>query len=118
MQKSKLATCFHRFGAAGIYNARQTITSIVKKARKGKIPVQPTAVERRKVVNGTRRRQPQGQTKTNNLFKPVAGKAKRTHQLAFNVRNNEPVTKNLPKHGNKNQSLRTESCTDTGILVL
>jgi hypothetical protein len=93
MQKSKLATCFHSFGAAGVYNARQTATSIVKKAKRGKIPVQPTAVARRKVANGTRRRQPQGQATTNNPFKPVAGKAKRTHQLAFNVSNNEPVAK-------------------------
>ena len=93
MQNSKLATCFHSFGATGVYNACQTTTSIVKKARTGKIPVQPTAVGRRKVVNGTRRRQPQGQTKINNPFKPVAGKAKRTHQLACIVSNNEPVAK-------------------------
>ena len=84
MQKSKLATCFYSFGAAGIYNACHTITSIVKKARKGKIPVQPATVACRKVVNGTKRRQPQGQPKTNDLFKPVAEEAKRTHQLAFN----------------------------------
>ena len=83
MQNSKLATCFHSFGATGVYNARQTTTSIVKKARKGKIPVQPTAVARRKVVNGTRRRQLQGQTKINNPFKPVAGKAKRNSPIGM-----------------------------------
>ena len=92
MQKSKLTTCFHSFRAAGVYNTRLTATSVVKKAKRGKIPVQPTAVARRKVVNGTRR-QPQGQTTINNPFKPVAGKGKRTHELACNVRENEPVAK-------------------------
>lgn len=94
MPKSKLATCFHSFGAAGVCNTRLTATSIVKKAKKrGKIFVQPESVKRRKVADGTRRRQPQGQTVRNNPFTLVAGKPKRSHKFAENVRRNEPVAK-------------------------
>ena len=93
MPKSKLATCFHAFGAAGVCNTRLTGTSIVKKKRRGKIFVKPESVKRRKVADGTRKRQPQGQTVRNNPFNLVAGKPKRPHKFAKNVRKNEPVAK-------------------------
>ena len=93
MPKSKLTSCFHSFGAAGVCHTRLTATSIVKKAKRGKIHVQPESVKRRKVADGTRRRQAQGQTLKNNPFKPVAGKAKRVHMFAEYVRRNEPVAK-------------------------
>ena len=93
MPKSKLTSCFHSFGAAGVCHTGLTATSIVKKAKRGKIHVQPESVKRRKVADGTRRRQAQGQTLKNNPFKPVAGKAKRVHMFAENVRRNEPVAK-------------------------
>ena len=93
MPKSKLASCFHNFGAVGVSQTRATATSIVKKAKRGKIHIQPEAVKRRKLSDGTRRRQPQGQTARNNPFRPVAGKTKRSHQFAENVRRNEKVAK-------------------------
>ena len=58
MPKSKLATCFHAFGAIGLRNTCLTGISIVKK-RTGKIFVQPESVKHRKVADGTRKRQPQ-----------------------------------------------------------
>lgn len=93
MPKSKLTTCFHSFGAAGVCNTRQTATSIVKKAKRGKIFVQPESVKRRKVGNGSRRRESQGQSVRNNPFTLVAGKPRRSHKFADNVRRNETVAK-------------------------
>jgi hypothetical protein len=62
MPKSKLTTSFHCFGAEWVYNTRLTETSIVKKRKGGTIAVQPEAVKRRKVRNGSRRKQNKGQT--------------------------------------------------------
>lgn len=92
MPKSKLTTCFHSFGAAGIYNTRSTATSIVK-AKRGKIHVQPGAVKRRKFTNGSRSKQPKGQIVKSNPFDKTAEKPKRLHMFAENVRRNEPVAK-------------------------
>ena len=85
MPKSKLTTSFHCFGAEGVYNTRLTNTSIVKKRKRGTISVQTEAVKRRKVRNGSRRKQNKGQTAKNNPFKKVAGNAKRAHRFAENV---------------------------------
>lgn len=93
MPKSRLSSCFHNFGAVGVSQTRLTATSIIKKAKRGKIYVQPESVKRRKLNDGSRRRQAQGQNARNNPFKPVAGKAKRSHQFAENVRRNEKVAK-------------------------
>ena len=82
MPTSKLTTCFHTFGSAGVCNTRLTATAIVKRAKRGKIHVQPESVKRRKVEDGSRRRLPQGQTARNNPFKPMAGKTKRAHKFA------------------------------------
>lgn len=47
MPVSKLTSCFHTFGAAGVAHSRVTATSIVKRKKRGKIHVQPDAVKRR-----------------------------------------------------------------------
>lgn len=93
MPKSKLTTGFHSFGAEGVYNTRLITTYIVKRRKRGKIHVQPEAVKRRKVSNGSRKRQDKGQTAKNNPFQPVAGSAKRAHRFAENVRRNQQVAK-------------------------
>lgn len=93
MPNSKLTSCFHCFGAEAVYNTRLTATSVVKKAKRGKIHVQPESVKRRKVANGSKRRQDKGQTARNNPFQKVAGNAKRVHRFADNVLRNEPVAK-------------------------
>ena len=96
MSKSKLTTALHSFGARGVYNTHLTTTSVVnvvKKRKRGKIHVQPEAVKRRKNITGSKRRQNKGQTVHNNSFEKQAGRAKRAHMFAENVRQNEPVVK-------------------------
>ena len=93
MTKSKLTASLHCFGAEGVYNTHLTTTSAVKKRKRGTIHVQPEAVERRKLGNGSKRKQNKGQTAKNNPFKKVAGHTKRAHRFAENVQRNEPVAK-------------------------
>ena len=93
MSKSKLASNFHCFGAEGVYNTRTSATSVVKKRKRGTISVQPEAVKRRKVKNGSKRRQNKGQTAKNNPFQKVSAKTKREHRFAENVRRNDQVAK-------------------------
>ena len=52
MPLSKLNSCFHTFGATGVRNLRVTNTYIVKRAKRGKIHVQPEAAKRRKEKSG------------------------------------------------------------------
>ncbi len=87
---SKLTTCLHSFGAEGVCNTRQMITSIMKK-RKGKIFVQPGSVKRKKTSNGSKSKQSEGLIAKKNLFQKTASKQKRFHRFAENVRRNEPV---------------------------
>ena len=54
MTKSKLTASLHCFGAKGVY---LTATSAVKKRKRGTIHVQPEAVKRRKLGNGSKRKQ-------------------------------------------------------------
>jgi hypothetical protein len=98
MPRSKLTTCFHSFGAQGVYNTHLTANSIVKKRKRGKIHVQPEAVKRRKNKTGSRRQQNKGQLVRNNPFEKQAGRAKRAHNFAQNVRQNEPVAKKAGRH--------------------
>ncbi len=93
MSKSKLATSFHCFGAEGVYNTRISTTSVVKKRKRGTISVQPETVKRRKVRNGSKRKQNKGQTAKNNPFEKVSAKTKCEHRFAENVRRNEQVAK-------------------------
>jgi hypothetical protein len=72
--------------------------SIVKKRKRGKIHVQPEAVKRRKNKTGSRRQQNKGQLVRNNPFEKQAGRAKRAHNFAQNVRQNEPVAKKAGRH--------------------
>ncbi len=93
MPTSRLASYFHTFGAKGVTHSRATATSIVRRAKRGKIHVQPEAVKRRKLESGSRAKQSKGQVSKNNPFLLKAGKAKRAHQFAHNVRQNQPVSK-------------------------
>ncbi|XP_028403993.1 uncharacterized protein LOC114526596 [Dendronephthya gigantea] len=93
MPVSKLTSSFHTFGAAGVTHSRATATSIVKRAKRQKIAVQPEAVKRRKCDSGGRAKQPKGQTVKRNPFQKKAGRVKRPHQFAENVRCNEPMSK-------------------------
>jgi hypothetical protein len=59
MPKSKLTSCFHSFGAVGVCHNQFAAISVVRKAKRRKIPVQPKSVKSPKVTNGTRRSQAQ-----------------------------------------------------------
>ena len=93
MPTSKLTNAFHTFGAKGVTHARATATSIVRKAKRGKIYVQPEAVTRRKLNSGSRAKQSKGQVSKNNPFSLKPSRGKRLHQFAHNVRQNQPVSK-------------------------
>lgn len=110
MPLSKLTSCFHTFGAAGVTHSRVTTTSIVKRAKRGKIHVQPEAVKRRKLESGSRAKQPKGQISKSNPFLLKPGRAKRLHQFAHNVRQNEQVS----KKAGRTMSTRTRCCESTG----
>ena len=55
--------------------------------------MQPGAVKRRKLTNGSRSKQPKGQILKSNPFDKIAERPKRLHMFAENVRRNEPVAK-------------------------
>ena len=95
MPTSMLATSFHSFGTQAVLNTRLTTTSIVKKRKRGKIHVQPESAKRQRVTNGSKASQSKGQNCRNNPFQKQAGKPKRLHQFAENVRRNEPVAKKV-----------------------
>ncbi|CAB4034165.1 Hypothetical predicted protein [Paramuricea clavata] len=111
MPTSKLTSYFHTFGAAGVTQSRVTITSIVRRAKRGKIHVQPEVVKRRKLESGSRAKQPKGQISKKNPFLLKAGKAKRLHQFAHNVRQNQPVS----KKAGRSMSTKTRCCESTDI---
>lgn len=93
MPKSRLSSFFHNFGAVGVFRTRLTATSVVRKAKRGKIYVQPDSVKRRKLNDGSKRKKAQGQNARSKPFKPATGKAKQSNRFAENVRRNEKVAK-------------------------
>ena len=109
LSKPKLSSCFHSFGSVHCHSARITTTSSVKKARRGKIHVQPEAVKRRKIDNGSKSKQSKGQRVRNNPFALKVGQTKRKHKFAENVRRNEPVA----KKAGRTMATRTRCCETT-----
>ena len=103
MPTSKLATSFHSFGTQAVLNTHLTTTSIVEKRKQGKIHVQPESAKRRRVTNGSKASQSKGNCR-NNPFQNQAGKPKRLHQFAENVRRNERVAKKWKNNGNKDET--------------
>eukprot|EP00112_Aurelia_sp_Birch-Aquarium-sp1_P025484 Seg8481.1 transcript_id=Seg8481.1/GoldUCD/mRNA.D3Y31 product="hypothetical protein" protein_id=Seg8481.1/GoldUCD/D3Y31 len=95
MPVSKLTSVFDTFGTLGVNSKRVTATSIVKHSKRGKIHVQPEAVKRGKLTASERAKQAKGQNVKSKAFERIAGKPKRAHQFAENVRHNEPVSKKL-----------------------
>ena len=93
MSTGRLSSCLHTFGSTQVTSLRNTASSIVSKAKRGKIHVQPEAVKRRKTQSGSRNKQSKGQIARNNPFQLAAGQRKRLHQFSENVRKNESVAK-------------------------
>ena len=60
----------------------------MKRARRGKIHVQPEAVKRRKYENGSRKAQYKGEKKTLHDLLVKTTESKRAHELTQNVRDN------------------------------
>ena len=89
---SRLSTALHSFGVPSSTNLKVTATSVLKKARRGKIYVQPEAVKRRKCKDGSRKSKIKGMSVKNNPF-IVEPATKRPHSFAQNVCDNVAVAK-------------------------
>ena len=89
---SRLSSSLHNFGAQSSASLKITATSTLKKARKGKIYVQPEAVKRRKTKNGSKKATVKGMNVKNNPFDKEVSK-KRMHKFSLNVASNEAVSK-------------------------
>ena len=74
----RLSSSLHSFGVQSATSLNITASSSLEKAKKGKIYVQPTAVQRRKVKNGSKNATMKGM----NVRKGVFG-AKSKKQKAF-----------------------------------
>ena len=95
MSTPRLASAFHTFGSQQSDSLRNTASSIVKRVKRSKIHVQPEAVKRRKVKNGSKNKICKGQKVRKNPFRMEAGQRMRLHHFAENVRRNETVAKKL-----------------------
>ena len=90
--KSRLNSAFHSFGTETKTSLKVTSTLSLKKAKRGKIFVQPEAVKRRKKTNGSKNRVIKGLNKRKNPFE-IEASTKRRHKFSENVSSNEAVSK-------------------------
>ena len=105
----RLASAFHTFGSQQSDSLRNTASSIVKRAKRSKIHVQPEAVKRRKVKSGSKNKICKGQQVRKNPFRLEAGQRMRLYHFAENVRRNETVAKKAGR------SMATKTrCYETG----
>ena len=109
LSKPKLSSCFHSFGSVDCHSARITTISSVKKARQGKIHVQPETVKLRKIDNASKSKQYRGQRVRNNPFELKVGQTKHKRKFAENVRRNEPIA----KKAGRTMATRTHCCETT-----
>ena len=92
-QTSRLSNAFHSFGSASNTSLKITATSSLKRARKGKIYVQPEAVKRRKTKKGSKVPEAKGSSVKKNPFVGLKPQRKREHDFSKNVSDNVPVSK-------------------------
>ena len=95
---SRLSSSFHSLGVPSSTSVKITATSILKKARKGKIYVQPGAFARRKSESGSKNAIVKGMTLKKNAFGNVKVCKKRPHKFSINVEKNEPPAKKAGRH--------------------
>ena len=100
MPSSKLPSAFHLFGTDKVVRAGVNSQGVLKKSR-GKISVQPGAVQRRKRKCGSRQQQSSGRKV--GLSIPVP-KKKRAHDFSENVKRNE----NVPKKAGRTMLSKTK----------
>ena len=89
---SRLESALHNFGVGTSASLKVNTSSILKRVRKGKIYVQPEAVKRRRVKDGSKKAKIKGMVVKNNPFVKVSS-TKRLHKISANVLNNEAVSK-------------------------
>ena len=89
-QTSKLSSAFHSFGSPVSSSRKICATASLKKARRGKIYVQPEAVKRRKSETGSKKPIIKGMRIKSNPFDKSVTK-KRLHKFSANVQSNEAV---------------------------
>ena len=89
---SRLESALHNFGVETSASLKVNTSSTLKRVRKGKIYVQPEAVKRRRVKDGSKKAKIKGMVVKNNPFVKVSS-TKRLHKFSANVLNNEAVSK-------------------------
>ena len=96
-------SALHKFGSVEYLKKVQPhAKSVVKRAEKRLIGVQPTSVQRRKTENGSRRREMIGRPSISSIPEPNPGKRKRNHSLGNNIKKNVASAK---KHSANMKSL-------------
>ena len=88
----RLENALHNFGQQQATSLKITAKASLKRAKKGKIHVQPEAVKRRKIQNGSRKAVVKGMIVKKNPFNVEISK-KRIHNFSLNVKNNEAISK-------------------------
>ena len=78
---SRLCVALHNFGVPQSSSLKITASASLKRAKKGKIYVQPGSVTRRKVESGSKKAVVKGMRVTKNPFQVKA--AKKTHSQVF-----------------------------------
>uniref|UniRef100_A0A7M5V903 SWIM-type domain-containing protein n=1 Tax=Clytia hemisphaerica TaxID=252671 RepID=A0A7M5V903_9CNID len=81
---SRLTSLFHSFGSTMTTSRKITANSILKKAKRGKIFVQPGAVQRRASLSGSRNARVKGMQVKNNPFVGKIPSRKRPHAFSDN----------------------------------
>ena len=111
---SRLENGLHNFGLNQSSSLKITAHASLKRARKGKIYVQPEAVKRRRVVNGSKKAILKGMNVKNNPFEVEVSK-KRLHKFSLNVENNEAISKKAGRTMCSKTKHLTKCCTSKDI---
>lgn len=87
---SKLSSSFHCFGTFLTSSLKITATSLLKQSKKRIMHVQPEAVKRRKLQDGSRRAKVKGMnvSSKNNPFAAADPKLMRVHKFSSNTAEN------------------------------
>ena len=92
-QQSRISSALHTFASTSNMSLKVTASASLKRAKKGKIHVQPEAVKRRKVQDGSKKSKIKGMAVKKNPFLKGEPQKKRHHDFSLNVLKNEAVSK-------------------------
>jgi len=94
----QIGTALHTFGKQqfGSKKVTRSASTLKKKSQKFKMSVQPEAVKRRKIKNGSKRALAKGITSS--IIPVKEPSMKRKHNFSVNVLQNEPVAKKAGRH--------------------